>query len=197
VVASTHLESVDDLKACIDWLAAAGGKYLVVHPGGLSDPDERTERRTALSRGLLELADHARGTDVVVCVENMPPGVYPGSRMTELAELLQELDRSNLALALDTGHANLTASPAEETRAAGSLLATTHVHDNNGRQDSHQPPGLGTIDWPDWGLALDSIGYYGPIVLECIRHLRQSPTSWKPEVVKGLLRASRKSQDGP
>jgi len=195
--ASTHRESVDDLKACIDWLAAAGGKCLVVHPGGLSDPDEHAGRRQTLSRGLLQLADYARGTDVVVCVENMPPGVHPGSRMAELADLLLELDRTNLRLALDTGHANLTASPADETRAAGSLLATTHVHDNNGRQDSHDPPGRGSIDWPDWGLALDSIGYRGPILLECVRQLRQSPASWKPEVVTGLLRSSRTIRDEP
>ena len=41
----------------------------------------------------------------------------------------------------------MTSSAAEETLAAGSLLATTHVHDNNGRQDSHDPPGYGTVDW--------------------------------------------------
>ena len=194
---SAHVESVGDLQACIDWLAEAGGKYLVVHPGGLSDPEERAARYDALARGLLKLSDHAQMTKIVVCVENMPPGVYPGSHMAELAELLRELDRSNLALALDTGHAHLTASPAQETRAAGSLLATTHVHDNNGRQDAHEPPGLGTIDWPAWGLALDSIGYRGPILLECIRHLRQSPASWQPEVVAGLLRGSRPIPDGP
>jgi sugar phosphate isomerase/epimerase len=197
VDSSTHRESVDDLKACIDWLAAAGGKYLVVHPGGLSDPDECARRRLALSRGLLQLADHARGSDVVVCTENMPPGVHPGSRMVELVEILRELDRSNLALALDTGHANLTASPAEETRAAGTLLATTHVHDNNGRHDSHAPPGYGTIDWPELGLALDDIGYRGPILLECIRHLRESPASWKREVIRGPLRTCRSIQEGP
>ncbi len=168
-----------------------------MHPGGLSDPDECTGRRLALSRGMLQLADHARGTDVVVCAENMPPGVYPGSRMVELVELLRELDCSNLGLALDTGHANLTASAAEETRAAGSLLATTHVHDNNGRQDSHEPPGNGTIDWRDLGLALDSIGYGGPIVLECIRRLRQSPSDWKPEIIKGPLRTCRSIRAGP
>ena len=195
--ASTHLESVDDLRACMDWLAEAGGKYLVVHPGGLSDPEERAGRHDALARGLLKLSDHAQRTNVVVCVENMPPGVNPGSHMAELADLLRELDRSNLALALDTGHANLTASPAEETRAAGSLLATTHVHDNNGRQDAHEPPGLGTIDWPAWGLALDAIGYRGPILLECIRHLRQNPASWNPEVVNGPLRTCRPIQDRP
>ncbi len=121
----------------------------------------------------------------------MPPGVYPGSRMAELAQLLTELNHPKLALALDTGHANLTASPHDETYAAGSLLMTTHVHDNNGRQDSHLPPGHGTIDWLAWGRDLDAIAYTGPIMLECIRHLRQRPTDYRPEVLRGLVRPSR------
>lgn len=185
---SVHDESVQDLKRCVDWLQAAGGTHLVVHPGGLSEPADMQVRRAALARGLVELAEHARGTDVIVCVENMPPGVYPGSRVAELAELVAELGESHLALALDTGHANLNASAAVETRAAGSLLATTHVHDNDGRHDSHDPPGHGTIDWTDWGRALESIGYDGPIVLECIRRLRQDPLSFKSEILAGIAR---------
>jgi sugar phosphate isomerase/epimerase len=116
----------------------------------------------------------------------MPPGVHPGSRMADLTDLLVELNHPRLALALDTGHANLTANAAEETRAAGSLLATTHVHDNNGRKDSHEPPGCGTIDWAAWGEALDRIGYEGPIMLECIRHLREHPGSFNPWVLQRL-----------
>jgi sugar phosphate isomerase/epimerase len=195
--ASTHRESVDDLKGCVDWLAAAGGNYLVAHPGGLSDPEQWFERRAALGRGLGNLAEHARGTGVIVCVENMPPGVHPGSRMAELAELVTELDHLELRLALDTGHANLTASAAAETLAAGSLLATTHVHDNNGRQDSHEPPGHGTIDWPEWGRMLDSVGYRGPILLECIRHLRHDPSSLRPEILARLVRTAPLSSHGP
>jgi len=186
--AFVHHESVEDLKRCVDWLEAAGGTHLVVHPGGLSDPAEIVHRRAALARGLLELAEHASGTNVIVCVENMPPGVHPGSRMAELAELVAELGQSNLALALDTGHANLNASASVETRAAGSLLATTHVHDNDGQHDSHDPPGHGTIDWTDWGRALDSTGYEGPIVLECIRCIRHSPSTYKPEILAGIAR---------
>ncbi len=187
---STHRESIDDLKVCVDWLAEAGGKYLVVHPGGLSLAEESLERRDKLASGLWKLAEHARGSGVIACVENMPPGVHPGSRMAELAELLRELDHPHLTLALDTGHANLTACPAEETLAAGSLLATTHVHDNNGRQDSHEPPGHGTIDWPEWGRALDAIGYRGPVLLECIRFLRHNPSSLEPGALAALVRAT-------
>ena len=184
---ATHRESIDDLKSCVEWLAEAGGKHLVVHPGGLSLEDERHERRAALLSGLWELAEHARATGVIVCVENMPPGVYPGSRMAELSEILRELDHPQLGLALDTGHANLTSSAAEETVAAGALLATTHVHDNNGRQDSHEPPGHGTVDWAGWGRALDQIGYAGPILLECIRTLRHDRSGYRPEVLAGLV----------
>jgi sugar phosphate isomerase/epimerase len=188
---SVHLESVEDLKRCVDWLQAAGGSHLVVHPGGLSDPAEMLVRREALATGLLALAEHARGAGIIVCVENMPPGVHPGSRMAELAELLAELGNSHLALAFDTGHANLNDSAARETRAAGSLLATTHVHDNDGGHDSHDPPGHGTIDWTDWALALDLIGYTGPILLECIRRLREDPSSFRPQFLAGLARLAR------
>ena len=168
-------ESLDDLRRCIDWLKDAGGSHLVVHPGGLSEPEEFDARRAALALGLVALAEHARGTGVIVCVENMPPGVYPGSRMADLQALLVELGQPDLSLAIDTGHANIVSSAAEETRAAAGWLGTTHVHDNNGRQDTHLAPGLGTVDWDAWIAALDAIGYRGPIMLECIRHLRKNP----------------------
>ena len=170
-----HAESVDDIKRCIEWLHRAGGRCLVVHPGGLSAPEDAPARRDALGGALIQLADSTRASGVLVCVENMPPGVYPGSRMAELFTLLAELGRPELALALDTGHAHMSVDVATETRAAGTLLRTTHVHDNNGRQDVHLPPGHGSIDWDAWARALDEVGYDGPVMLECIRHFRSNP----------------------
>jgi sugar phosphate isomerase/epimerase len=81
-----------------------------------------------------------------------------------------------LRLVIDTGHAQIVSSPAIETRNAGARLMTTHVHDNDGRRDTHLPPGEGVVDWPAWLEALDEIEYTGPIVLECIRELRNDPT---------------------
>ncbi len=192
-----HCESIDDLKRCVDWLRQAGGSYLVVHPGGLSSPAAHERRREALARGLSALADHAQGTGVVVCVENMPPGVHPGSCMADLADILAELDRPELALALDTGHANLTAGGAAETYAAGSRLATTHVHDNDGRQDSHLPPGCGTVDWIKWHQALEEVCYGGPILLECIRHLRKNFADLKPGLLADLVGPAQLSNSPP
>jgi sugar phosphate isomerase/epimerase len=180
-------QSVDDLMRCTDWLEEAGGTFLVVHPGGLSLPNERDSRREALAQGLLKLAEHALGSRVVLCVENMPPGVFPGSRMGELFDLLTELANPRLALALDTGHARISADVRGETLSAGRLLSTTHVHDNDGRQDTHEPPGWGTIDWNDWAKSLDLIDYRGPIMLECVRQLRLDPSRFLPEVLEPLL----------
>lgn len=190
----THRASVDDLKACVDWLEEAGGTCLVVHPGGLSDPEQVDARRDALARGLVVLADHARGTGVVLCVENMPPGVHPGSRSAPLAALVAEIDRPEIALTLDTGHAHISATPRSETLDAGRWLRTTHVHDNDGRQDTHHPPGFGSIDWDDWRDALDAIGYHGPIVLECIRLLRKHPETISDDF---LARLQRLTEIGP
>lgn len=172
---ATWRASLDDLKGCLDWLEEAGGTHLVVHPGGLSDPEQAPARRESLREGLVALAEHIGGSGLVACVENMPPGVHPGSVMADLRDLVTEIDRPEIGLALDTGHANMVATADGETRSAGRWLRTTHVHDNNGRSDTHEPPGLGTVDWGAWIAALDAIDYRGPIMLECIRHLRQAP----------------------
>jgi sugar phosphate isomerase/epimerase len=190
-----HRASVADLKRCIDWLAEAWGRCLVVHPGGLSDPAQFAPRRDALGRGLIELADHARGTGVVLCVENMPPGVHPGSRMAEIAGLVAEINRPEVGLAIDTGHANITADAHSETLDAGRWLRTTHVHDNDGRQDAHLPPGLGTVNWGAWAESLDAIDYEGPVMLECIRHFRRDPDSISGGLLE-LLRTLRGVQEG-
>ena len=184
---ATHRASIDDLKGCLEWLAEAGENAWWSIRGVCRRSEESGGRRAALKIGLRELAEHAREAGVIVCVENMPPGVNPGSRMADLYDIVHELDHPQLALALDTGHGNLTSSAAEETLAAGSLLMTTHVHDNNGRQDSHEPPGQGTIDWAGWGRALDQIGYAGPILLECVRLLRQDRSRYRPEVLAPLV----------
>jgi sugar phosphate isomerase/epimerase len=185
---ATHSASLEDLRRCVDWLEVAGGSCLVVHPGGLSDPEDAERRAEALTIGLAALADHARGTGVTICVENMPPGVHPGSRIEDLNALVCRIDRPEIALALDTGHAHISADVSTETRAAGRRLRTTHVHDNDGRQDAHLPPGLGSIDWGAWLGALDAIDYRGPILLECIRHLRQVPDSLDQALLVRLRR---------
>ena len=186
-------ESVDDVRRCVDWAREAGASALVVHPGGLADPADFAPRRAALLASLRTLSPHAEAARVVVCVENMPHGVHPGSDMADLVAIIVEACCSWVDLALDTGHAAITeaaGSPdlGHATRSAGKYLATTHVHDNNGRQDAHLPPGLGVVDWDGWAGHLDAIPYRGPIMLECIRHLRTHPEAIDDAFLRRLRR---------
>ncbi|GAC1463237.1 MAG: hypothetical protein NVSMB9_00460 [Isosphaeraceae bacterium] len=182
----TQVASIDNVKTCIEWAQAVGGTCLVVHPGVSSPPVLREARRDALFAALKTLAGHARGSGVVLCVENMPPGVSPGSRMSDLASLIVDLAEPQIALALDTGHANIVAQAHDETAKAGQWLRTTHVHDNDGEYDTHLPPGMGFINWEAWRHSLDSIHYEGPIILECIRHLRSYPETITPAFLAHL-----------
>jgi len=159
----TRRESVDDLRRCVDWLAEAGGTMLVVHPGGLSDAEEARHdaRAPPVARGA---GPTTRAAGVVLCVENMPPGVHPGSRMAELATIVTDLGRPEVGLALDTGNTPTwsTRRPSRRAppgRSSGRRTSTT----TTAGRDVHLPPGHGTIDWPDWIAALDEIDYEGPV----------------------------------
>ena len=85
----------------------------------------------------------------------------------------------------------LVVASACASAADGALGDRAAADTGGGGSDAGAAPGdaaEGTIDWTDWGRALDSTGYAGPILLECIRRLRHSPSSYKPEVLAGIAR---------
>ena len=149
---STHRESIDDLKECVDWLAEAGGRYLVVHPGGLSLEDERQKRRMALARGLRELAEHARGTR---------------------CDRLCREHAARRSSGQPHGRAGRAAARARPSSARARARYRTRQPDGVPPRRKHwppvrcwrrptstttmaarirtEPPGHGTIDWPEWG----------------------------------------------
>ena len=103
------------------------------------------------------------------------------------------IDRPELALALDTGHAHIAADVATETdRGRPMAEPSTHVHDNDGRRDSSPAArSWGRSTGPKWLESLDAINYRGPIVLECIRHLREVPSSLNDDLLVLLRRLTR------
>jgi sugar phosphate isomerase/epimerase len=184
--------SVVDVRRAIAWIAAARGEHLVVHPGVLSVAGEFDDRRRALRDSLAALAPDAARQRVFVCVENMPRGCFPGSRVADNAALVSELADPHVALCVDTGHAHIAGDIAGELREAAQLLRTTHVHDNDGRKDEHLPPGLGTIPWVDFSRTLGAIGYDGVMMLECPRYLREHPEVVTAEWIERLGQIRRR-----
>ena len=97
----------------------------------------------------------------------IPPRV--GCIMSELLEIVEEVDPENLGICLDFGHANLQRplfGLHDGIRELGDHLIATHIHDNEGLSDQHMIPLMGTIDWDSAIVALKEIGYNGPLILE-------------------------------
>jgi sugar phosphate isomerase/epimerase len=68
---------------------------------------------------------------------------------------------------LDVGHANVNKlDPSLFVENLGESLVATHIHDNNGFEDQHLPPLMGSIDWNKLVNAFSKINYRKPLILE-------------------------------
>lgn len=108
---------------------------------------------------LTQLADITREYELKLAIET-PPYDY-------IIQLVDTINRDDVGMNLDTGHTFLEGrNPDEVAEKIGKRLFTTHLQDNFGTNDDHQPPGLGKINWRKLLTALKKIEYNGPLMLE-------------------------------
>ncbi len=147
-----------------------GAPYMVVHPlmpYGEEGLEHREEIFNINAEHFAALSEYSKDFPVTVCIENMPYPRFPISTVKQVLELVKHIQKSNVKVCLDTGHANvLGTAPGDAVRLLGSYLATLHVHDNNGKSDEHLHVGEGTIDWSDFSTALHEIGFCGVVSAE-------------------------------
>jgi sugar phosphate isomerase/epimerase len=162
---SEHLNA-DGAQALEDYLAiqrhcckiakALDAKVVVCHIPNVEPRAKAFERDVDV---LTKLADITREYGLKLAIET-PPYEY-------IIELVDAIDRDDVGMNLDTGHTFLEGhDPASVARKIGKRLFTTHLQDNFGVNDDHQPPGLGKIDWHSTLVALNEIGYNGPLMME-------------------------------
>ena len=147
---------------------------VVVHPGHLSPlgvelPDKAWEHNIL---GIQRLCDVAREYGILVTIENMPD-IYRllGRFPEELEGIVQNVDRVNVGITLDVGHANVT-----KTLDRFLELDFKHVHlnDNFGERDEHISLGKGSVNWNKVLKKLKS--YEGRLVIEA-RTVREGEES--------------------
>ena len=148
----------DELRRWLDLFLALGVRAAVLHAEGRGEPD--AERR---ARTLRTLTEHVRGTDLVICLENL---AFAGSGQTVAdlrARIVAAEGGGNLGICLDTGHLHLVrGDQAAFIREAGPLLQALHIADNDGSGDQHLLPfGRGTVDWAAVTGALIALPYRG------------------------------------
>lgn len=142
-----HERGVAVLIEAIEFAQALGARYVIVHPGdnvALGDRSRRLDRSIGVIR---ELAVIAKESEVVLAVENLPPG-YLCCQSEDLVRIVEAADSDCVGVCFDTGHANLSPSFKDQAKRLLPYTVTTHLHDNDGLTDQHKFPGFGTIDWP-------------------------------------------------
>ena len=80
--------------------------------------------------------------------------------------MLGAIDRVDVGLCLDTGHAFLSGDMSKVLHKLSGHLWMVHANDNFGERDDHFPPGHGRIDWKALVGQLSRIHFDGAIILE-------------------------------
>ena len=123
---------------------------------------------------LAPLVEEAEKQNVIVGVENLPPVPYAdhkddlyADKPEQLTDMIGAFRSEHICALWDTGHAHLMDfDQADAIRSLGGLLRATHIHDNARNYDAHNPPSMGSTDWPRVMGAFRDIGYRGFLTLE-------------------------------
>ena len=152
------------LKQMKDFLNIASNfvKLAVIHPGYLSPhgaqlPDLAWQTNI---ESLQSICDFAADCGIMIAVENMPevPKIF-GKYPKEMLQMVEEVNRDNVGLTLDIGHANTMGAKVmnDFLKMYKNRISHVHLHDNMGKNDEHLPIGKGNVDWKH---VIDSLSNY-------------------------------------
>jgi len=130
--------SVEVIEQCF-LIAAEVNAGVVVHPGYFAWAEERTKAERQLVRSMADLTGLANEYSISYFIENMGNWDYFFLKTPDELSLI-----GDTPFALDVGHAHLNSCLAEFLRLPAGHY---HLHDNNGKEDSHVGVGEGTIDF--------------------------------------------------
>jgi len=139
-----------------------GAGRLILHVGGLHD--EYSPQSIGLFKEhVLKLLPLLERLDLTLALENI---ATPLSSISNLIDIIEDINSPRLGICLDIGHANLTGNPLEAISRCAEHLFAVHISDNNGQTDQHLVPGEGNIPWQKVFRKLEEAGFSGPLTLE-------------------------------
>jgi len=141
-----------------------GIRTAVLH--GIGDVDGTGEQLTDLFiKDVMPVLADAWEKGVTLAVENI---MTPMTAAKPLADLIDKVDHPGLRVCLDVGHAHAQEHLIEAVEILGDRIVSLHVHDNDGEDDEHLPPGEGTIDWTRAVPAIKGLPSDPILILELI-----------------------------
>ena len=163
-VKGQRLQMVDEIKRALEIAEVIPFRYLIQHIGVGGEEFDMRKFDAAFS-ALEELRLFARQRGVEILLENIPNELSSAERLLQF----EELTHIGLNYVFDTGHANMNEGVEAAFRRMKDRIRSTHVHDNDGKNDTHLYPLMsdgGTIDWKNTMQLLRSGSSQFPLLLE-------------------------------
>lgn len=136
------LKIIEDVRDYVEIITLHTG-YATFGSGTL----DRAIENNILS--LAKICDYAGQYDILVGAENaMNERHLVGKTYREMEQLIRGVDRGNLGITFDIGHANITGN-IEDYLDRKEYIVQVHAHDNFGYTDEHLAVGDGKINWGD------------------------------------------------
>jgi sugar phosphate isomerase/epimerase len=165
-VKAKRIGMVDEIKRAIEIADLVPFRYLIQHLGVSGQEFDERKLESAFS-SLDEIKVFAGQRGVEVLLENTPNEMASGERLNYFLRQTH----LNLNYCFDIGHAHLGPGIEDEFEVMKERIRSTHLHDNDGKEDQHLFPGEGSIDWPKAMQLLGSRPEQYPLLLE----LREPP----------------------
>lgn len=140
---------------------------LVLHSSSEPIIDSVREQRiknAIQSIGILK--EFANEIDAQLCIENLPRTCL-GNTPEELLRIIA--DYPDVGICFDTNH-YLTGTPMHFAQTAGHRIATLHISDYDGVNESHWVPREGVIPWKELFNIIQSKGYSGIYMHEALKN---------------------------
>lgn len=165
-VKAKRIIMVDEIKRALEIADLIPFRYLIQHLGvvGQSFDDRRLD---AAFSSLEELKVFAGQRGVELLLENTPNEMSSGERLNHFLQMTH----LNLNYCFDVGHAHMSTGVDAEFDVMKERIRSTHIHDNDGKDDQHLFPRMGSIEWSKAMRLLTSRPDQFPLVLE----LREQP----------------------
>ena len=140
-------------------------------PASGRSAEEFDERKVeAAFTSLEELTVFARQRGVEILLENIPNGFSSSDKL----RIFLAMTHLDLNFCFDIGHAHIAETVEGEYNSMKTRIRSTHIHDNDGKEDKHLFPFVaegGTIDWAQTVRLLASRPEQYPLLLE----LKEAP----------------------
>ncbi|MCL2479708.1 MAG: sugar phosphate isomerase/epimerase [Treponema sp.] len=159
---------------------------MVVHLTSGNEPPPANE--LGIDR-LKRITAKAEKGGVIIALENLRKNEY-------LETVFAGINSPNLKLCYDSGHENCFTKKNDVLDRFGEKLFCVHLHDNDGTDDQHGIPGIGTIDWPALIGKLKQCSFKGSVTLEAYNDFPPEFKSYTAEkFLSEAYRAARKIAD--